>query len=203
MTEIADTLTSAARATMVGCAEVALDAAVDIPDLKGSMRLRGRVDFASGRCILEGDSGQLIPLGPDSYEQRDGQWVISTGDRGTQATYNPSWLLSFFAQPGAVIRASEAPGGEIEGELDFDLADRTAAVGIAPDYRLRFRARLLEGRVRTMLLEHIDAASGDVCISETFELGPKHEIEPIELPPPPSLMSAVEHTERQLARWRP
>lgn len=197
----------AARATMVGAAEVELEQMYDLPDLppyhpyRGS--LRGRVDFDSGRCFLAGPGDRWILDGADEYHFRDGRWILSKGNQGTQSTLNPMWLLGVLTCDDAVTSATEAEHGQIVADLDGDVAGRTSSAGISLDWRMVVRLHIERGRIRTMVLDTLDATSPQPRISELFRLSPRQSVAPIELPPAKCVVLGEtyieEHMERELA----
>lgn len=191
MTESADILANAARATLAGAAEVTLSQSYDLEGVEpGTVRMAGRADFATDRCRLAGegevrvsDGEVFIFDGEDEYRLLEGRWRLRRSPPGRRSSTDPTWLLRLLADAHGVQDLGEGPDGEIHGELAYDLADATLVTGLFSDWKLPFTVLTVDGTVRNAHLEMVDRGSGRVGSVSDLGLKPVPSVAPIELPP--------------------
>jgi hypothetical protein len=184
LTETADMLAGAARVTLEGAAEVTFSQSYDLDGIEpGTIRMAGTADFASDRCRLAGNGEVVVFDGEHEYRLVEGRWRLRGSAPGRRSSADPTWLLRLLADERGVQDLRDGPGGEIQGELAYELATATEVAGIFRGWTLPFTVLLVDGSVRTAHLEMVDRGSGRVGTVSHLELRPVPSVAPIELPP--------------------
>jgi hypothetical protein len=202
---LGELVSAAASRTMHGAARVKLSVQMSVTDFEGLSEYSGVVDFDSDRCRLDGKNhvaGETAPAsiildGSTTYIlETDARWVFARGAEGTRGMLHPSGLLDALvrAQTSAV-RAGEHSVGL---DLDHDVLDGAADVGLASDWRSTAIAQISpSGRIANIVLTHRSGEDSGSLIHLECGISEPVEVGRIDLPPDGTTISLAAKIEQE------